>query len=88
MRNHCWLLGLPALLTLGACAPAQEREWMKIDRPYTTAEFRKDHEECSRGGKLDEACMKRRGWVSVNPGSRPDRTPPQQPYPGSGRPIP
>ena len=30
-----------------------------------TAEFRRDYTECSKGGKLDEDCMKRRGWVAV-----------------------
>ena len=49
------------------CATA-EREWMKPGQPYTTQEFRRDHAACSSGRKLDERCMRSRGWVDVSPG--------------------
>jgi hypothetical protein len=53
--------------TLAACA-GPEREWMKVSEKYTVADFRRDHAACSRGARLDEACMRARGWVDVNPG--------------------
>jgi len=65
MRGTSGALGVAALLLLTACSGGTGREWMKIDQPYTTAEFRRDYAECSKGGQLDEDCMKRRGWVTV-----------------------
>jgi hypothetical protein len=66
MRLVARALGLGLLLALAGCA--QEKEWMKVGQPYTTEEFRRDYAECSRGGSLDESCMRSRGWVSVSPG--------------------
>ncbi len=40
---------------------------MKLDQTYTIAEFRRDLRECTIKGKLDDDCMKARGWVAVNP---------------------
>jgi hypothetical protein len=80
------LLGIA--LVVAACAADTERQWMKVNEKYTTAEFRRDHAECSKSGKLDDACMRSRGWVDVTgpkakspepepryipPGSRPGR---------------
>ncbi|MGH7314254.1 MAG: hypothetical protein ACREJV_13845 [Candidatus Rokuibacteriota bacterium] len=67
------ILGLSAAL-LG-CGGSGEREWLKPDQPYTAAEFRRDIAACSPGGKVDEACMKSRGWISVSP-PKPDKAPP------------
>ncbi|HEX3177726.1 MAG TPA: hypothetical protein VHZ49_13685 [Methylomirabilota bacterium] len=60
-----------------------ETQWMKVNEPYTTAEFQRDHAACSKrlSGELDEDCMRGKGWVAVNP-SRADRatdTPPPPP---------
>ncbi|MGH7306165.1 MAG: hypothetical protein ACRELZ_23010 [Candidatus Rokuibacteriota bacterium] len=62
LRVTCAVL-LVALAT-GACG-ADSREWMKLDQTYTTAEFRRDLQECTIKGKLDDDCMKARGWVAV-----------------------
>jgi hypothetical protein len=62
--------GLALATLVGACAQS-EREWMKVDQSYTVEEFRRDVRECTRSGALDEDCMKRRGWVSLNP--RPEK---------------
>jgi hypothetical protein len=56
-----------SLVGLIGCGAHDEREWMKVDRRYTKEEFRRDYKECSRKGDLDDACMRQRGWVSVNP---------------------
>jgi hypothetical protein len=67
MRNKLkygvWLV---ALATCG-CGGSDTREWMKLDSTYTTAEFRRDLQECMVKGKLDDDCMKARGWVAVTP---------------------
>jgi hypothetical protein len=67
MRFPLALAPLAASLLLGAC-DSTEKEWMKIGQRYTTEEFRRDHAACSKGSRLDEACMRGRGWVDVNAG--------------------
>jgi len=54
-------------LGLVACGSLDSREWMRTEQRYTKEEFQRDHKECSRKGDLDEACMRERGWVPVNP---------------------
>jgi hypothetical protein len=65
-----WTRALPALLVVlaaaGGCVTDQ-REWMKLNSRYTTEEFRRDRAACMKDGKLDEVCMRDRGWVAVNP---------------------
>jgi hypothetical protein len=56
-----------SLLGLAGCSASDDREWMKVDKRYTKEEFQRDYKECSRKGDLDDACMRQRGWVSVNP---------------------
>jgi len=64
---------LLAALTLSACG-RDTREWMKLDSSYTTAEFRRDLQECTISGKLDDDCMKTRGWVAVTPPKAEQKT--------------
>jgi len=68
-----WIRGLLALLllplVLGGCV-TDEREWMKLNERYTVAEFQRDREACLKSGKIDDACMKARGWIAVNPGGK------------------
>ncbi|HEY3101514.1 MAG TPA: hypothetical protein VGL14_21510 [Methylomirabilota bacterium] len=49
-----------------------EKQWMKVGESYTTNEFRRDYGECSKSGRLDEDCMRARGWVEMKP-SKGDR---------------
>jgi hypothetical protein len=65
------IVTLVALLVLAGCA-SDEREWMKLNQKYTVEEFRRDHAACSKTGKLDDACMRGRGWVAVNPSGKPE----------------
>jgi hypothetical protein len=65
------ILTVAAFLTLAGCA-ADERQWLKLNEKYTTDEFRRDHATCSKGGKLDDACMRAKGWVAVNPSGKPE----------------
>lgn len=69
-----------AASVLAGCA-SDTAQWMKVNESYTTAEFQRDHAACSKGLKLDEACMRSKGWVDLKP-SRGDRaadTPPPPP---------
>jgi hypothetical protein len=76
-----FLVVLAALGTF-ACGAVDNREWMKVNQRYTTQEFVRDHKACSRDGKPDEACMRQRGWVPVNP-SKADSDPPAEAIPRS-----
>ncbi len=82
MAKRSLLLALGLGVALAGCGSA-EREWLKTDQPYTAEEFRRDHAACSPGGKVDEACMKGRGWVTVSP-PKPDKGP--QPTPSRAQP--
>ncbi len=53
------------LLLLGSGCARDDRQWMKINQQYTTADFRRDHAACSKDGKLNDECMTSRGWVPV-----------------------
>jgi hypothetical protein len=78
MRRATSLIGLGLAVALTGCA-ADDREWMKINASYTTEEFRRDYAACSKSGKLDEECMKRRGWVTVTAPKQADK-PSSDPY--------
>jgi hypothetical protein len=63
-------------LALAACSSADDsREWMKVNERYTVQDFRRDHAECSRSGKLDDVCMRNRGWVDVSSRKAPEKGP-------------
>ena len=66
MRRLRWTFAAALVLMIAGCA-SDDRQWMKLDQKYTTEEFRRDHAACTRDGKLDDACMRSRGWVAVNP---------------------
>ena len=75
-RTHAAIV--VALVALGGCAAAEEKQWLKVNQSYTTAEFQRDYAACSKGGKLDEACLRGKGWVDVKAsrGDRAAETPP------------
>jgi hypothetical protein len=82
MRLRIAFLVVLAALGTFACTASDNREWMKVNQRYTTQEFVRDHKACSRDGKPDEACMRQRGWVPVNP-SKADSDPPAEAIPRS-----
>jgi len=59
-------LVLAAVAIAAACQSGPNRPWLKPG-PYTSAEFKRDTEACTRGGDLDSACMEARGWIAVQP---------------------
>ena len=69
MPTRTALLLALACLGLAACGSLDSREWMRdaADQRYTKQEFQRDYKECTKKGDLDEACMRQRGWVPVNP---------------------
>jgi hypothetical protein len=70
MRRHLGpILTVGALLAAAGCS-SDDRQWLKLNQKYTTQEFQRDHAACSKSGKLDEACMRERGWVAVNPAGK------------------
>ena len=82
MPTHCAFVLLAALLVSAfGCASSDERLWYKPGGNYTTAEFNQDRDACMRGRKLDDDCLKAKGWVPVSadrPTPTPSPTPPRQ----------
>jgi hypothetical protein len=62
------LLFFVVVTGLAACA-SSEKQWMKVNESYTTSDFRRDHAACSKGGVLDDACLRAKGWIDVKPSS-------------------
>jgi hypothetical protein len=79
------LLIVLSSLGLVGCA-SDDREWMRVagGSANTKQEFQRDYRECTRKGALDEACMRQRGWVPVNP-VKPDAPKSMDPLPSRGR---
>jgi len=86
-----WLIfAIPVTLAMMAagCSTTDDRQWLKVDQQYTTEEFRRDLAACTRDGKLDDACMRSRGWVAVNPmgkGEQQVRDPNASPITGASK---
>ena len=83
MRPTVLIIALGVAVAVVGCAD-RPKEWMKVNQQYTSADFRRDYDVCSKSGKLDEACMRSRGWVAVSPG-REEKKPEPQPIPGQPR---
>ena len=71
------IFSIPVILALAAagCSSYDDRQWLKVDQKYTTDEFRRDHTACMKNGKLDDNCMRSRGWVAVNPTTKAEGQP-------------
>lgn len=81
-RRAWWVLAVVALSGVG-CATTTEPLWYKPGRDYTTAEFNRDRDVCTKGKKFDQECMKAKGWVPVSP-DRPTPAATPSPQPGRG----
>jgi len=76
---------MAGVLVLAACAEETERQWMKLDQSYTTADFKRDYAACTKSGNVDEDCMKGRGWTAVTPPATKRQV--EEPYrPGQAKP--
>jgi len=78
MNRSVIFLTIAGALILAACSSEPERQWMKLDQKYTTAEFRRDLKDCSKSGAVDDECMKAKGWVAVTPPAT--KRPVEEPY--------
>ena len=47
------------------------KQWLKPGQNYTVAEFRRDEVACTKDRKLDEECMRQRGWVALSGDAAP-----------------
>lgn len=73
MRRLLLLLGA---IAVAGCSAGPDRDWMRVDNSnYTSADFRRDLAACTKGGTLDETCMRDRGWVTVRPQTEPAKPP-------------
>ena len=85
MRHTTMFFLVLSALGIAGCGATDDREWMKVGTPrWTKEEFQRDHRECSRKGDLDDACMRQRGWVAVNP-SKSEPQKPTDPLQGRRR---
>jgi hypothetical protein len=66
MRMTLFLAGVGLALAVSGCSSG-DKEWMKVGQTYTVEEFRRDHAACTKAGRLDETCMRDRGWIDVSP---------------------
>jgi hypothetical protein len=56
---------LAAAVVAAACGPAAEKQWYKPGVDYTVAEFKRDRAACERSGRIDEGCLRERGWAPL-----------------------
>ncbi|OGK81515.1 MAG: hypothetical protein A2X52_10425 [Candidatus Rokubacteria bacterium GWC2_70_16] len=59
-----------------ACESVPEKQWYKPAGAYTLADFRNDEKACTRDRKLDEECLKARGWVPLSGDVAPTKAEP------------
>jgi hypothetical protein len=84
MSRYGLLVVLGFASVVAACASSSaDIEWMKVNQPYTAAEFRRDYRECDKTDKLED-CLRSRGWVSVTaPNVKKQEAAPMYRPPGS-----
>ncbi len=72
MQRRGLLCVLAVLLgSVAGCASLNEPHWQKMGVDYTTAEFNRDRDACTKDKKLDHECMKAKGWIPVSPDRPP-----------------
>ena len=78
MRRLFLLLPVAAL-TLAACSSSSDsdKQWYKPNVDYTAADFERDRLVCTdKKKKLDEECLKQRGWIALGGDIGPSVKPP------------
>ena len=84
-RSRLLLLLLIASTLPVACSTERQRQWVKPGGEYTTAEFRRDRDACTKPAGLDEQCMKEKGWVPLTADKEKDPPPPPRQTPRGPR---
>lgn len=69
--NRLALLFVAVAIASSSCSLAPDKQWLKPGQTYTVAEFRQDEAACTKSGKLDEDCMRQRGWVALSGDAAP-----------------
>jgi hypothetical protein len=59
------------VLAANACSLEPDRQWYKPGQSYTVADFRRDETACTKDRKLDEECLRQRGWVALSGDAAP-----------------
>jgi len=81
-RRFLWLVAAASVLTAcGSFGSGGEKQWYKAGADYTVAEFQRDRAACEKSGKLDEDCLKERGWTPLSA----DKAAPPPPLPTGPR---
>lgn len=73
---------LAVVMAVGsACSTAEPaRQWYKPAGDYTVQDLKRDMAACTREKKLDQECLRARGWVDLSADvSRPTPEPSQPP---------
>ena len=65
------LLLVAVAIAASACSLAPDKQWLKPGQSYTVADFRRDEAACTKDRKLDEECMRQRGWVALSGDAAP-----------------
>ena len=65
------LLLVGIAIAASACSLAPDKQWMKPGPNYTVADFRRDEAACTKDRRLDEECMRQRGWVALSGDAAP-----------------
>jgi hypothetical protein len=63
-RTLLWVL--IAASTVTACGRGPDKQWYKPGVDYTVADFQRDRAACEKDGRLDEACLRARGWAPLS----------------------
>jgi hypothetical protein len=61
-----FVLLLGVVVSLTACIASPDKQWYKPNDAYTTAEFQRDRDQCTKGKVLDEDCLRQRGWIPIS----------------------
>ncbi len=75
VARRLMLLALVSV-AVAACESVPEKQWYKPGVSYTLADFRNDEKACTRERRLDEECMKTRGWVPLSGDVEPPKPDP------------
>ena len=78
MRRLILLLPVAALVLAGCSSSGEpDKQWYKPNVDYTAADFERDRVACTdKKKKLDEDCLKQRGWAALGGDIGPSIKPP------------
>ena len=71
------IFSIPVILALASagCSSYDDRQWLKVDREVHDGRIPSRPHRVLKNGKLDDNCMRSRGWVAVNPTTKAEGQP-------------